>query len=517
MDTDNEDKTSRVFDLAKRLAKDHGAPLDFIDIAEVKDPRYTKTVHTKKGPKKRTIHDRRISVVAQWETPGLSEDQMEKIEDVIEQIKKPHSIRSRVNEKGRYIPPARHLNADGTPSMTRRGYFVGRQNWNGKQGVWVTRRFSNGNEARREMRRPGWLYGDGAHMIELVEDCEMRQLALIEYVSQVSRILGGNEPLPRDQAVYTAYRELATLDMEPISQEDVVGVNDKIEEIKFLLSASALNPEAARHYDVESQSPLVAGVPGVGKTEIARLLLSQDMRYLFIPISATSLVQHKSDEHGEDEGLFSELEFIQSQTGALACLYCDDVEAAMLDPTYTGLSEHYLARSSTLLNRLQGIQMNSKIKISGATNDPTIIDRRFLEFGRIGYVIHIPLPGDDARYQTFEVHTRNRPTRDLKFDEIIRRTDGYTNRDIAEMCNSAARYALRRAAESVRQDGDDIFAAIKNVDTGVMEDHPITMKDFERAFGYVSTQVDTNYNRTLDRRIGEFCSGYKRTIGFDSR
>ncbi len=514
MNANDAEKTGEIFDLTRKIAEEEGSSIDFIDLMGIREHLYTQTVNTKEGKKKRRQYGTYEATVVQWSVPGLSEKQFTQIENVVAAIKKPYAIRSRVNEHGSPLRPGAYPKADGNSSTKKRGYFIGRKSWRRSHGIWVTREYKSRQEASKEMRKSGWLFGEGPHYIELRENNDIKHLTFLEYVTQISRILNGKTPLPRDKVIYKIYRELVKLDIKPKSRDQIVGLDDMLEEIKWLLWSSSINPKASEYYGTKSQSVLLAGVPGIGKTLIAEVLLGEDFDSLFIPVSANSLVESKSESNDEEASLFGELDRLQSHSGVLACLYCDDVEAAMLNPMQTHLSEQYLANSSALLNRLEGMQMNPRIKLSGSSNDPSLVDPRFLEFGRIGYVIHIPLPGKKAREKTFEVHTRGKPLKNVRFDDLVRETRGYTNRDVKEICNAAARYAMKRAAKKVAKPGEDPFDALKRVDEEVMRDTPITQEDFGRAFAYVSKYVNLKETQELDKRIKEFCNSYQGGIGF---
>jgi hypothetical protein len=182
MDVSNPDMTGKVFDLAKGMAEEYGCPIEFMDITDTKEFDYSKRVHTKQGTKRRRFFKNGTSTVAQWRVNGLSEDQFHQIEGVVKAVKAPSPIRSTVNEHGKKIRPGSHPNLDGSQSVTRRGYFIGRDGWDGNRGVWVTKVYGSRQQATKDMRRPGWLYGDGEHLIELREDGRLRHLTCLEYV-----------------------------------------------------------------------------------------------------------------------------------------------------------------------------------------------------------------------------------------------------------------------------------------------------------------------------------------------
>jgi len=507
----DDDANGRIFSLAQDVSDREGTQMLKSDIELVKEHSHTRRVKTAQGPQRRRYYNYSPRLVAAWEVPGISENQFRALAGVVRDIKAPYAIRGIADESGRHLSPKRYPKLDGKSSARYRGYFVGRKNYDGESGLLVFRDFGDYRKAEKGVRKPNWFYGDGPHRVEIREDSDLRHLTYMEYVMRVSGILGGRQPIARDQAIYRSYRDLMGLEVRPRDISEMVGLGKVLDEMKWLLFSEAMNPVAAEYYGARSQSALLAGVPGVGKTLLAEILVGEDLNTLFIPVQANSLVDSKVDSDGKyrDGTLFGELNTLQEQAGVLACLYCDDIESAMLDPRQSMFHERYLATSSALLNRLAGMQMNPRTKLSGSTNNPEIIDSRFLEFGRIGYVLHIPLPGEQDRYGAFKVHTKGRPVESgLKFDSYVQGTDGFTYRDIAEVCNATARNAMRRAAESIAKPGEDPIQALGRLDEGVLADFPITEGDFGAALGYVGAHIRPDYNRQLDKRIGQFCEGY---------
>jgi SpoVK/Ycf46/Vps4 family AAA+-type ATPase len=251
---------------------------------------------------------------------------------------------------------------------------------------------------------------------------------------------------------------------------------------------------------------------------MAQVFLGEEHDSLFVPVSAKSLVLGKKSEDAEKnekEGtLFGELNNLQSLAGVNIQLYVDDIEAALLDPNQSNLTEEYLAWTSSLLNQLYGMQMNPNIKLSGSSNDPTIIDPRFLEFGRVGYIIHVPLPADDVRGKLFDLYIRNLPLRGVNFDGLIEKTSGYTPRIVSEIVNTAGRNAMKRAAKKAAKTGESYFEALERVGEEELRETPILQEDFEKAFEYVTNHVKIDKIKKLDDEIRKFCNTYNERIGF---
>merc|ERR1711966_346742 len=99
----------------------------------------------------------------------------------------------------------------------------------------------------------------------------------------------------------------------------------------------------------------------------------------------------------------------------------------------------------------------------GATNRPEILDEALIRPGRLDQLIYIPLPDKASRIQIFKAVLRKSPVApDISFDFTADLTQDFTGADITELCQRAAKSAIRDAitAEEERRrlaaaDGQD--------------------------------------------------------------
>ena len=243
---------------------------------------------------------------------------------------------------------------------------------------------------------------------------------------------------------------------------------------------------------------------------------------MFVPVSAVVLVGEKyeskggSDKSESKNTLFSAVQDLQKRTRARINLHCDDIEAALLSRE----DEGGLATNSTLLNKLSGIRQSENMTLSGSTNDPYLIDDRFLRFGRIGYVLHTPLPDAAAREAILAIHTKGMPiATDVVLRDIAHKTEGYTPAALVEICNRAGLYAMRGCAEELaKQQRLTQFEALERMKSSEWTGRVAGLTDFERAFALVAKYADPNGNMKADRQIKKFCDAYnKGEMGFGAR
>eukprot|EP00051_Salpingoeca_urceolata_P020625 m.311976 g.311976 ORF g.311976 m.311976 type:complete len:219 (-) comp19656_c0_seq2:217-873(-) len=82
----------------------------------------------------------------------------------------------------------------------------------------------------------------------------------------------------------------------------------------------------------------------------------------------------------------------------------------------------------------------------GATNRPDMVDPAMLRPGRFDQVIHVPLPDEATRRACFDAVLKRTPlttsARQL-VDKLPALTDGFSGADIAHICSTAGKLAIR--------------------------------------------------------------------------
>ena len=124
------------------------------------------------------------------------------------------------------------------------------------------------------------------------------------------------------------------------------------------------------------------------------------------------------------------------------------------------------------MTELDGIEELEKVIVIAATNRKDLIDSALLRPGRIDTIVELKLPGNETRKKIFEVHTKNMPIdKDVKLDDYIKKTDGWTGADISVICREAGMNAIKRAYKVKEKDKkiemritkDDFDNAIESV------------------------------------------------------
>merc|ERR550514_2340802 len=139
--------------------------------------------------------------------------------------------------------------------------------------------------------------------------------------------------------------------------------------------------------------------------------------------------------------------------------------------------------------------------IIGATNRPDIIDPAVLRPGRLDQLIYIPLPDEGSRMNILKSVLRKSPVApDVDLDFLGKTTHGFSGADLTEICQRAAKMAIREAMDT--EEGSDPVPEI-------------TRTHFEEAMKFARRSVSDNdirkyemYSQTLQQSRG-FGSSFK--------
>merc|ERR1712188_86983 len=128
-----------------------------------------------------------------------------------------------------------------------------------------------------------------------------------------------------------------------------------------------------------------------------------------------------------------------------------------------------------LLTEIDGVGVKKNVFFVGVTNRPELLDDALLRPGRLDQLIYIPLPDKPARQGILESTLKKSPIApNVSMAFLAELTDGFSGADLAELCQRAAKAAIRDAIAADELKTDDM-----EVDTA----SEIGRKHFEEAMG----------------------------------
>merc|ERR1711977_470960 len=115
-----------------------------------------------------------------------------------------------------------------------------------------------------------------------------------------------------------------------------------------------------------------------------------------------------------------------------------------------------------LLTEIDGVGVKKNVFFVGATNRPELLDDALLRPGRLDQLIYIPLPDRPARQGILESTLKKSPIApNVSMSFLSELCDGFSGADLAELCQRAAKAAIRDsiAADELKTDDMDVDAA----------------------------------------------------------
>ena len=186
---------------------------------------------------------------------------------------------------------------------------------------------------------------------------------------------------------------------------------------------------------------LLVGPPGTGKTLLAKAVAGE-AGVPFYSISGSDFVEMFV---GVGAGRVRDL-FKTAKQNAPCLIFIDEIDAVGRQRG-AGLGGGNDEREQTLnqlLVELDGFEENSGIIVIAATNRDDVLDPALLRAGRFDRQITVNLPDREGRAAIFKVHARNKQLDpSIDFNQLAKRTVGFSGADIANILNEAAILAVR--------------------------------------------------------------------------
>ena len=114
-----------------------------------------------------------------------------------------------------------------------------------------------------------------------------------------------------------------------------------------------------------------------------------------------------------------------------------------------------------LLTEIDGVGAKKNVFFIGATNRPELLDEALLRLGRLGQPVYISLPDLPARQGILEATLKKAPIApNVPIPFVAQKTEGFSGADLAELCQCAAKAAVRDfiVADELKAGDDDAMA-----------------------------------------------------------
>ena len=239
-------------------------------------------------------------------------------------------------------------------------------------------------------------------------------------------------------------------DEQRVSFAEVAGIDDaeaELEEVvDFLRNPSRYTRLGAR----VPKGVLLAGLPGTGKTLLARAVAGE-ADVPFFSISASEFVEAIV---GVGASRVRDL-FAQAKAAAPAIIFIDELDAIGRARGASGSFGGNDEREQTLnqiLTEMDGFTGTEGVIVIASTNRPEVLDPALLRPGRFDRRVVVNPPDQVGREQILAVHTRDVPLADdVDLTSLAASTPGMVGADLRNLVNEAALLAARRNHDRVTQ------------------------------------------------------------------
>jgi len=227
---------------------------------------------------------------------------------------------------------------------------------------------------------------------------------------------------------------------------DIGGLQGVKRELRELVQYPVEHPEKFEKFGMQpSKGVLFYGPPGCGKTLLAKAV-ANECQANFISIKGPELL---TMWFGESEANVREC-FDKARGAAPCVLFFDELDSIAKsrgggNGDAGGAGDRVM---NQLLTEMDGMNSKKQVFIIGATNRPDIIDTALMRPGRLDQLIYIPMPDEESRRSILRSVLRKSPvSADVDLDFMAKHTDRFSGADLTEICQRAAKLAIRESIE----------------------------------------------------------------------
>ena len=229
-----------------------------------------------------------------------------------------------------------------------------------------------------------------------------------------------------------------------VSWEDVGGLEDVKRELHETVQYPVEHADKFRKFGMPpSKGVLFYGPPGCGKTLLASAI-AHECGANFISIKGPELL---TMWFGESEANVRDL-FDKARAAAPCILFFDEIDSIAKARGGGQGSEAGDRVINQILTEIDGVGAKKSVFMIGATNRPDVLDPAVTRPGRLDQLIYIPMPDLKSRASIFRANLRNSPIApDVDLELLAKVTQGFSGADITEICQRAAKNAIRESIE----------------------------------------------------------------------
>lgn len=242
-----------------------------------------------------------------------------------------------------------------------------------------------------------------------------------------------------------------------IKFSDVAGISEAKEELLEILD---FLKHPAKYSALGISLPkgvLLSGVPGVGKTLIAKALAGESGVPFFYQSGASFVEMYVGVGAKRVRELFS-----AAKASAPCIVFIDEIDAIGKKRTSDSHNSERESTLNQLLVEMDGFSTSSGVIVLGATNHIEALDSALLRSGRFDRKVFIELPNFDERTQILKMYLKSKKSH-INPAQIAKKTSGFSGAMLATLVNEAALNTARREGNEIEErDFEAVYGKISS-------------------------------------------------------
>ena len=258
---------------------------------------------------------------------------------------------------------------------------------------------------------------------------------------------------------------------------DVAGIEEAKDELEEIVDFLRQPQRYQRLGGTVPKGVLLVGLPGTGKTLLARAVAGE-AKVPFFSMSASEFIEMIV---GVGASRVRDL-FTKARAAAPAIIFIDELDAIGRSRASGATLGGHDEREQTLnqiLTEMDGFDSREGVIVLAATNRADVLDAALLRPGRFDRRVMVQPPDRVGRAAILRIHTREVPLDPgLDLNEVAAQTPGLVGAELRNLVNEAALLAARRDRPAVTM--EDFTDALEKVLLGTARRIVLSEADRER-------------------------------------